>query len=154
MNAFQILGLALCGFFAVGVLVSTVRHRMSGRIGAAWLLLWVSAGAAIARPELTVRVARVLGIARGADLVFYLAILAMFVGFFAVYAKFRRLEGDLTALVRQLALREASGEASAEEPPGRERSVGHERSAGHGQPTGDERPGDDAPVRNGPDEGA
>lgn len=138
MNTFQVLGLALCGSFAIGVLVSTLRHRMGARVGAAWLLLWVSAGVAIARPELTVSVARALGIARGADLVFYLAILAMFVGFFAVYAKFRRLERDVTALVRQLALREASGEGS----------TGDERSAGH------ERTPNEAPGQTGPEEGA
>lgn len=124
MNTFQVLGLVFCGSFAVGVLISTLRHRMGVRIGVAWLLLWVSAAVAIARPEVTVTVARALGIARGADLVFYLAILAMFVGFFAVYAKFRQLERDLTTLVRQLALGEGVGEhPSSEEPASEDEST-------------------------------
>lgn len=150
MNAFQVLGLAFCGFFALGVLVSTLRHRLGARIGMAWLLLWVSAGVAIARPELTVRVARALGIARGADLVFYLAILAMFVGFFAVYAKFRRLEGDLTALVRQLALREASGKEVASH----ERSASRAPSAGPEPGVGQERSGKDPYAHADPEEDA
>lgn len=150
MTVFQILGLAFCGLFAAGVLVSTLRHRMGPRIGAAWLLLWVSAGAAIARPELTVRVARAVGIARGADLVFYIAILAMFVGFFAVYARFRRMEGEITALVRQLALREASGRevASHEGSASRAPSSGPEPGAGQG------RAGDDLPAHADPEEDA
>lgn len=110
MTAFQVLGLSLCGVLAAGILLSTLRHRIGAWVGTAWLLLWVASGVAIARPELTVAVARALGIARGADLVFYFAILAMFVGFFAVYLKFRRIEGEITTLVRLLALREASGD--------------------------------------------
>ena len=108
MTIFQVLGLTICGSFAIGILLSTLRHRIGPRVGVAWLLLWVTAGVAIARPELTVTVARALGIARGADLVFYFAILAMFVGFFAMYMKFRRIESEITTLVRRLALKEAS----------------------------------------------
>ena len=48
--------------------------------------------------------AQPLGIARGADLVFYCAILAMFIGFFMVYVRLRRLETTLTKLTRHLAL--------------------------------------------------
>jgi hypothetical protein len=117
MNTFQVLGLAICGSFAIGVLLSMLHHRIGARVGVAWLLLWVTAGVAIARPELTVTVARALGIARGADLVFYFAILAMFIGFFAVYTKFRRVENDITTLVRQLTLREALDEHGPTEEP-------------------------------------
>lgn len=113
MNAFQVIGVGLCGLFAMGILISAVRHRVGPWVGAAWLILWVGAGVAIARPELTVLVARALGIARGADLVFYSAILAMFIGFFAVYMKFRRIEGGITTLVRHIALLEAHGDAGA-----------------------------------------
>lgn len=107
MSTFQIVGLALSGAFAAYVLRSILQRRLSWASGGGWLLLWMSAGIAIARPELTVAGARAVGIARGADLVFYCAILAMFVGFFAVFARMRRLEGALTVLVRDLAIRAA-----------------------------------------------
>jgi hypothetical protein len=107
VNYFQLLGLSLCGVFCLSIAVGLARHRIGTSAGIAWLTLWTAAGIAIARPQVTVTVARALGIARGADLVFYLAILAMFAGFFAVYVKFRRLEAGITSLVREIALREA-----------------------------------------------
>ncbi len=112
MNPFQVLGLALTGLLGLFSLARLLRSR-ARLADAAWLLLWLAAGAAIARPEITVVVARLLGISRGADLVFYLAILAMLVGFFVLSGRLRRLEADVTRLVRHLALRDPS-------PPGRE----------------------------------
>ena len=62
--------------------------------------------------------ARWLGIGRGADLVSYLAIGVMFVGFFVTYVRLRALRRELTLLVRRVALHQAGGgegERSAEE---------------------------------------
>jgi len=55
-------------------------------------------------PELTTRLAHFLGIGRGADLIFYLAILGF--GYLSVilYAKIKRLEDQLIALIRKQAL--------------------------------------------------
>ena len=71
-----------------------------------WILLWAAAAIAIARPRLTVLAARALGIDRGADLIFYLAILATLIGFFLIYVRLRRVEENLTHLVRHLAIQE------------------------------------------------
>jgi small membrane protein len=48
-----------------------------------------------------------LGIGRGADLVFYCGILAMLVGFLLFYIRYRRVEEEITLLVRHIALLEA-----------------------------------------------
>lgn len=113
MNYFQIIGLGLSAGFALLVLLATLGGRLGRRSGTAWLLLWLAAGTAIARPQLTVVVARALGIDRGADLIFYLAILAMFVGFFFVFVRLRRLDEGLTRVVRHLAIDEATPPARA-----------------------------------------
>jgi hypothetical protein len=105
MTNFQLAAFVLLGLAVAATVTLAVRHRISGRVGFAWSLLWIAAIVAIARPELTVTVAHTLGIARGADLVFYLAILGMFVGFFAVYVRLRRFETEMTRIVRELALR-------------------------------------------------
>lgn len=110
MTNFQIGALIFLALAFGATLLQSVRRRMSLRVGVAWSLLWLTAAIAIARPGLTIIVANFLGIARGADLVFYLAILGMFVGFFSVYVRFRRLDAELTRIVRELALR------SPEEP--------------------------------------
>lgn len=107
MNAFQVFGIGLAALFALLVLLALSRRRLRALPAVAWTALWLAAGTAIARPELTAVVARVLGIDRGADLVFYLAILAMLVGFFVVSVRLRRIEEDLTRVIRAVALRQA-----------------------------------------------
>ncbi len=114
MILFQVIGLLVCGSFAVSTALSMVRRRIGPFVGFAWLALWIAAGTAIAVPDTTVLVARVLGITRGADLVFYLAILGMIVGFFAFYMRLLRIEGEITSLTRFLALRQAEGTARRE----------------------------------------
>ncbi len=115
MNGFQIVGLALAGVFTLVSLARAVANRARGGEGrlasVAWAALWIAAGVAIARPDLTSVVARAhgigrgaLGIGRGADVVFYAGLLAMLVGFFVVFTRFRRLEENITTLVRQLAI--------------------------------------------------
>ena len=104
MNAFQVLGIVLCSGFALVTLVAISRKRLQALPGLAWALLWSLAAVAIARPELTVVAARALGIQRGADLIFYLAILGALAGFFLLYVRMRRLDEGLTAIVRQLAI--------------------------------------------------
>ena len=94
----------------------TVRRTIAPRVGLAWGLLWIAAAVLIAKPELTAILARALGIGRGTDLVFYFAILGMVFGFFTVYVRLRRIESDLTKVVRELAIRSAELPPSNVEP--------------------------------------
>jgi len=105
MTTFQISAFVFLGLALAATISFRLRRQASFRVAFAWSLLWIGAAIAIAWPQITVRVAHFLGIARGADLVFYLAILGMFVGFFAVYVRFRRMESEMTRIVRELALR-------------------------------------------------
>lgn len=107
MTSFQIGALALLSVVLAITVTLGVRRRVVRRVAFVWSMLWITAAVAIARPELTMTVANVLGIARGADLVFYLAILGMLIGFFVTYVRMRRFEMELTRLVRELALRDA-----------------------------------------------
>jgi hypothetical protein len=104
MTSFQII--ATCALAAAEclTLALAIRHRISPRLAFAWSILWIAAGVAIIVPELTVIVAHALGIARGADLVFYLAILGMFAAFFATFVRIRRLDTEITKIVRELAI--------------------------------------------------
>ena len=108
MNAFQGVSLTLVGILAALSVRALVRHRTTWRIGVAWTVLWVVAGIALAFPGLTAIAARLLGIGRGADLVFYSAILGAFVAFFAIYSRLRRTEAHITRLVRHIAIQEAA----------------------------------------------
>jgi len=117
VSTFQLAGITLTAVFACLSLVARLRGRIGARSGVAWVILWCSAGAAIAFPESTVVVARFLGISRGADLVFYCAILGMLMGFFAIYVKLRRIERNITTLVREVALAQAPPAPAGESLP-------------------------------------
>jgi len=99
------IALALCATF-----IAVIRGR--ARPGEALLLALVlaSAGAAIAWPEATSRIAHALGVGRGADLVLYSTVVVMGVGFWMVYIRLRQLRREITLLVRHLALLVAQGQ--------------------------------------------
>ena len=77
--------------------------------------IWLAAAGAILVPDATMRLAHLLGIGRGADLVFYIAILAALVVFFLLYLRLVRLEHHLTELVRHLALADAARRGPADD---------------------------------------
>ena len=106
MTAFQLATLPLLGMMIIATAVQIARHRITSKVGAAWLLLWLSAAIAIAFPEVLVEAAHFLGIGRGADLVLYLSILFSFGAFFVTYMRFRRVDEQLTKIIRHLAIRE------------------------------------------------
>ena len=114
MSGFQQIALPAVAILAALSLYGAWRGHGGRSASALWLAVWSAAALAIAWPDLTQRVARSLGIQRGADLVFYCAVLAMLGGFFVVSLRLRQLSRETTLLVRHLALRDA---ATAPEGP-------------------------------------
>ncbi|HXD87489.1 MAG TPA: DUF2304 domain-containing protein [Urbifossiella sp.] len=76
-------------------------------------LAWIGAGAAIADPWLVQAVATALGIGRAADAVLYVFVLAFLWVSFYLYTRCLRLERDITALTRHIAIQEASRGAAS-----------------------------------------
>jgi hypothetical protein len=119
MNLFQWLAVPILALLFLRVVARLVR----GERPRWWLLLsaaiWLTAAVTVSWPDLTTRVARVLGIGRGADLVSYVVAILFVVSFFFLYQRYRKLESELTRLVRRLAIEEAEKEEKAEsrEPP-------------------------------------
>lgn len=107
MTTFQLITLPLLGLLIVVTAVAIGRSRVVPRIGVAWIALWLAAAGTIAFPDILVALAQILGIGRGADLVLYVFILAGFVAFFVTYLRFRRIEEQLTVIVRHLAIHDA-----------------------------------------------
>jgi hypothetical protein len=105
VKAFQIVALSVLG--AVLVWELAARRRTGSR--GFWLfrcLVWAATAAAIADPNLVQRVARLAGIGRGADVVFYLFVLLFLAASFYFYGQKVRLQQQITELVRHLALQE------------------------------------------------
>jgi small membrane protein len=105
MTVFQIIAVVVLGALALLTLANMVRSRRA--VGALWLVVWAGAAAAIIEPRLTTWVAHFLGIERGADLVFYCAVLGGLLGFFFVYLRLRGLSRQLTLLTRNVAIANA-----------------------------------------------
>jgi hypothetical protein len=107
MNLFQWLSETFLGGLLLWDLVSFARGRV---LRGPWFVrccVWVAAMVAIARPELAQEVAVVVGINRGTDLVMYLFVLVFLATTFHFYSRDVRLQRQLTAVVRHLAIAEA-----------------------------------------------
>jgi len=117
MNAFQYLMLTSMVVLATVTLRSGLRGMIRKRIALFWLLVWGGSVVAVVWPQSTAIAARALGIGRGTDLVLYLSVIAMLTGFFYVYGRFRRMDRQMTELVRRLAVEHAQAPAPPQTPP-------------------------------------
>ena len=104
MNLFQMIVLPILSILFIERVAAIFRGRGPRRMAAFWALVWLAAGIGVAFPGLTTDVGKLVGTGRGADFVLYCAVLFMFVGFFLTYARMRRLEMEMTKLVRHLAI--------------------------------------------------
>jgi len=106
MTVIQIL---LAVFAAFGFLAAVSRFRRGG-IGlkqlTLWTLLWGAVIVVVLRPETASDIARRLGVGRGADVVVYLSIAALFYLQFRLFARVEDQERQITKLARELALKD------------------------------------------------
>jgi hypothetical protein len=105
MNPFQIIFLPIVFFLFLRSLISLVRGSQPRKVMLLGTFIWLAAGIAIAWPDMTIRVAALLGIGRGADLILYLVAIAYMISMFYMYLRFRKVEANITEIVRQLAIR-------------------------------------------------
>lgn len=97
---------------AAWMVARTVRHMRVRRVPVVWAALmcvvWLGVGVVALVPQTTDTVARAVGVERGADLLVYVAIMALVAVVFRLVMKLERVERDVTALVREDALRAMS----------------------------------------------
>jgi hypothetical protein len=108
MNLFQLITVPLAAILFVRSFLRLVRGKQPRATALLGTVIWVSAGVAILHPELTIRIARLMGIGRGADLVLYLLVIASFVAWFYFYNKILSVQSDISEIVRRLALRDGN----------------------------------------------
>ena len=94
--------------FALFAITRTIFQFRQGVLTIAWLLFWIVfwiiAGFVAVLPQTTDVVARFVGVGRGADVVIYFSLVALFYLIFRVYVKIEQVEGEITRLVRKLAM--------------------------------------------------
>ena len=116
MNAFQVVFITFC---AVQAALSLRRLLATRQVTAlAFLLAWSLAIALIANPGVSTRVAQSVGIGRGVDFVTYSLLVVFLWAHYQQYLRYKRVENDLTLLVRELAVVQAarpiSGQSSVD----------------------------------------
>ncbi|MDQ0288530.1 DUF2304 domain-containing protein [Oligosphaera ethanolica] len=89
--------------------VAVLKNQLLGRLF--FICQFVLGMVFVLVPDLSSRLARLVGIGRGTDLILYLFIVFCYLGGLSILAKFRRLERNQTLLVRKLAI------ASVQVPP-------------------------------------
>ena len=91
--------------FAMSRVVLRFRRRSIGLVeSVAWFAFWLAVAAVGFHPDITYRIAAVLGVGRGVDAVSYLTLIALCYFAFRQQVVVRGLEQQLTELVRKLAL--------------------------------------------------
>lgn len=104
----------LFGLFAIYVIARVVlkmRQRQIPKMwGLLWIIAWLALGTAALLPWTSDLLATSVGIGRGADLVVYVAIVLLLFVSFKLVLKIQRLEGEMTKLVRSLALKDIDKE--------------------------------------------
>ncbi len=118
MTTFQLVAIAGClGMIFLTAAVVLQRQKVAPRqVLLLWGLLWLVAAAALAVPDAMTYLARRLGIGRGADVLLYFAVLAGCTAAFRLSMAQRRLEQQVTVLVRELAIVRAEATATPSAP--------------------------------------
>ena len=96
--------------FLIFAVLRTVRRFHQKRIAWSalllWLIIWGTIAVVVVRPEIASYAATILGVGRGADLVIYLAIVALFFLVFRVMASVDTMQQEITKIVTTLALKD------------------------------------------------
>jgi small membrane protein len=101
MTKFQVLGIASLLFILISYLRKFRRPALDKLFIGLLLVLGIFF---VLYPEVTNQLAHFLGIGRGADLIFYLAILGFGYLTLVLYSKIKKLEDQLTKIIRKQSL--------------------------------------------------
>ena len=97
--------------FVLGALTKVVAIFRRGQLRrgplVVWTLLWLAIGGVALVSDLSTRLAHLVGVGRGADLVIYGSILVLFYAIFRLLIKQSYLEQEIADLAKSLAIREA-----------------------------------------------
>jgi hypothetical protein len=105
MLAFQLIVILFCLYAALRVWQKVRAKSLGRRWGAFWLVFWIGVGMVVALPWTTSLLAARLGVTRGVDLVIYVSVIVLFYLVFRLTLKIEKLEGNITKLVREIALK-------------------------------------------------
>ena len=97
----------LLAFVVLAGILYTFAFRSKLAVRLVGLAFFSGGAVLILLPDLSTRVAKLLGVGRGADLLFYFSILGGLFGFLLLYSRSRRTDRRMTLLLRAIAIRDA-----------------------------------------------
>jgi hypothetical protein len=118
MTIFQIVFITFCVIQAALALRRFLRTRQITSF--VFLGAWSLAIVLIADPGLSQRMAQSVGIGRGVDFVTYSLLIAFLWAHYQHYLRYRRVENEVTLLVRELAIAQATRSGGAPRQPAAE----------------------------------
>lgn len=77
---------------------------ITGRELSIWTVFWLLVAGATLAPQQTDVVAQAVGVGRGADLLVYISIIALFFVVFKIIVKLEKIDKDITEVVRNTAI--------------------------------------------------
>ena len=110
MSVIQVCILLFAGFAITRTLFQFKRGALTIAWFLFWMIFWFGTGLVAALPQTTDVIARFVGVGRGADVVIYVSLTALFYFIFRLYVKIEHVESELTRLVRKLSLDELKKE--------------------------------------------
>lgn len=103
--AIQVVIVAIAVIALGGAIRRFIRREISLRRLLAWAALWVGASVVVLIPTTSERLATLLGVGRGVDVIIYLSIALLFYLQYRLFARLDRIERDITKIVREQALK-------------------------------------------------
>ena len=97
----------LLAVLVAAALIYFLRLRSKAVDGLIVLFCFGCASLLVMRPTIATRMAQLVGVGRGADLIVYLALPGLLMMIFLLFARTRELNAKLTAAVREFAIRDA-----------------------------------------------
>ena len=107
MTGYQYIGIVAIGMFLLVTLLAMGTRRIGRMPGLAWTVIWLCGIGALIVPDATTSLANAVGIHRGADLLLYVVVIIMTIGFFSMYLRLRQLRREFTLLVRRISIMDA-----------------------------------------------
>jgi len=100
-------------FFAISRVFLRLREKiLSPQASLFWFLIWLAALVGVILPVTTTRIAALIGVGRGVDVIVYISLALLFYLVFRIYVMIEDIRHEITFLIRQLALQNSSQKRS------------------------------------------
>ena len=101
----QVVGIVIALFSLLMVLIRFRKKQISLREFSLWGVFWIILGVFILYPWLMSRLAALVGVGRGVDVIVYFGLILLFYLVFKINVRMEKIEQDITKIVKEEALR-------------------------------------------------